>query len=306
MKKEWMRFILVLVFIIILFYFFSLPEILNSKENLFLSPHLSTKKQNINQNLFSDESFAKTRIGMANPAAIYCMEMGYKCEMRNQIGYVVFPDSSECTQWDFLQGLCGQEFSYCAQQGYDLIIKDDGRNPLTPEYAVCVSNGIEVGSVTELTNLMGLSGTKISPVSELSKETKTKENNLPEPNSLPESFDWRNYLGYNWVSSVKDQGSCGSCWAHSSIGLIESIYNVNTNHPQLNLDLSEQYFLSDFILYNTCCGGDPATPYKKWQSLILGSFLKNVCLMVMEIIKMDVNVVVTMRFVMKKCALIVF
>ena len=32
----------------------------------------------------------------------------------------VFPDGTECEECEFLSGRCGQEHSYCAQQGYTL------------------------------------------------------------------------------------------------------------------------------------------------------------------------------------------
>ena len=40
-------------------------------------------------------------------------------------------------------------------------------------------------------------------------------------NAAPASYDWRNY---NRVSPVKDQGSCGSCWAFSTVANLEGLY----------------------------------------------------------------------------------
>jgi putative hemolysin len=58
---------------------------------------------------------------MANPAAVYCEGLGYKTEPRETAegtdAACVFPEDSECGQWDFLSGRCGQEFTYCLQQG---------------------------------------------------------------------------------------------------------------------------------------------------------------------------------------------
>lgn len=56
---------------------------------------------------------------------------------------------------------------------------------------------------------------------------------------LPNSWDWRNVHGENWLTSVKDQGSAGTCWAHSNVGTLESQINLYYNQ-HINLDLSEQ------------------------------------------------------------------
>ena len=67
--------------------------------------------------------------------------------------------------------------------------------------------------------------------------------------TLPTSFDWRNWNGKNWVSPVKDQAQCGSCWAFSAIGSVEAKHNLTfpAAMDTPNIDLSEQQLLS--------CGG---------------------------------------------------
>jgi C1A family cysteine protease len=66
---------------------------------------------------------------------------------------------------------------------------------------------------------------------------------IPLVENLPDSFDWRDNNG-NWVTPVKDQGACGSCWAFSALGIVESWWRIRNNNPDLKIDLSEQYLLS--------------------------------------------------------------
>lgn len=44
-------------------------------------------------------------IGMANPAAVYCIEQGGKLDMREErggtAGYCMFPDGSEKEEWEY-------------------------------------------------------------------------------------------------------------------------------------------------------------------------------------------------------------
>jgi len=86
---------------------------------------------------------------------------------------------------------------------------------------------------------------------------------LPEPITLsgdpPSSWDWRNIDGKDYTSPIRDQGNCGSCYAFGPISALETIYNIQNNDPDLDIDLSEQFLVScsyGFPYMNKgCCGG---------------------------------------------------
>jgi C1A family cysteine protease len=63
---------------------------------------------------------------------------------------------------------------------------------------------------------------------------------LGNSNSLPISVDWRT-VGGGKVTSVKDQGSCGSCWTFTTAGVYESLLLIG-GRPN-PIDLSEEYVL---------------------------------------------------------------
>ncbi|OAY68564.1 Ananain [Ananas comosus] len=66
--------------------------------------------------------------------------------------------------------------------------------------------------------------------------------------SVPQSIDWRDSGA---VTSVKNQGRCGSCWAFASIATVESIYKIKRGNL---VSLSEQQVLDCAVSYG-CKGG---------------------------------------------------
>ncbi|MBN3280404.1 CATS protein, partial [Polyodon spathula] len=98
---------------------------------------------------------------------------------------------------------------------------------------------------------------------------------LPPNASMPLTMDWR--LG-GFVSEVKNQGSCGSCWAFSSVGALEGQLKKTTGHlvslsPQNLVDCSWRYgnhgchggLMSKAFLYiegNKGIDSEAAYPYK--------------------------------------------
>ncbi len=91
--------------------------------------------------------------------------------------------------------------------------------------------------------------------------------NVAQPTrDIPSSWDSRNY---NWITSVKNQGSYGSCWAHAAMGSIEA-YMIKEGIPvgtgsaattSLNLSETQHCFFNFSSAYDAegMLTGDKAT-----------------------------------------------
>jgi MYXO-CTERM domain-containing protein len=80
-------------------------------------------------------------------------------------------------------------------------------------------------------------------------------------------FSWKDVGGVNWVTPIRDQGACGSCYTFGAIAAVEVQFRWLlglSNHP---VDLAEQEVIS-CIPYDSCGNGGTAEQ--------VGMYLKNV------------------------------
>ena len=83
---------------------------------------------------------------LPNPSAVYCVEQGYRYETiteedGSQIGVCKLTLGLECKAWDFFNGKCGQEYTYCEKHGGKIETVDTGCS-FSSVCAVCVlTNG---------------------------------------------------------------------------------------------------------------------------------------------------------------------
>jgi len=97
---------------------------------------------------------------------------------------------------------------------------------------------------SQLKQLLGLSSLSLKDTSNYKKSNNT---------SLPTSFDWRD-KSPNCVHPIRDQGQCGSCWAHAASEVLSDKFCIFTNGTT-NVVLAPQDLVSCDWLDHGCNGG---------------------------------------------------
>jgi C1A family cysteine protease len=89
----------------------------------------------------------------------------------------------------------------------------------------------------------------------------------PEPSSqaaAPAYFSWGDNYGRNWMSPIKNQASCGSCWAFATAGIFEARLRINSNKPNMWVDVSEENMVSCWK--GSCDGADASWVMSYFQT----------------------------------------
>ena len=79
---------------------------------------------------------------------------------------------------------------------------------------------------------------------------------LPKKNP-PESWDWRDVDGHDWMTQPQKQGMCGNCWAFGMTGMFEARIKIANDLPDDRSwpDLSQQFLTSCNIVGQRGCAG---------------------------------------------------
>lgn len=202
-----------------------------------------------------------------NPAAKYCEILGYEYVIEKdstgaEFGTCILPDGSKVDAWDFYTGKVKQEYSYCAKYGYNTEIRATKMLGDTLDCLYCTkAKGLRSAEDVSVEDLMKANGDYIEEVQFDAEEDfhkpslRSKLSGIEIVPNLPETYDSRSF---DLIGGIKNQGSCGSCYAFAAAACTEISYNrFSGSHGSNKKVLSESFMvwcLSDGVDLAQCNG----------------------------------------------------
>jgi inhibitor of cysteine peptidase len=116
----------------------------------------------------------------------------------------------------------------------DLVYARPWRKQDVENIQLKIETGDALPEVMDLSDPYAVSET----VPNANQKSLAQTSSLKEETSLPSSYDWRTYGA---VPDIRDQGSCGSCFAFGTVGIMESAMKIS---GWSMTDLSEQFLVS--------------------------------------------------------------
>lgn len=115
---------------------------------------------------------------------------------------------------------------------------DQAMSPSTGVASAALTTGHAYGDLSDPVAMRNRAVTLTTPIS---------------GDTLSPALDYRNYNGKNYVTPVKNQGNCGSCWAFAATAVLESKILLRNGETT---DLSEQQQVSLNTAMGGCAGGN--------------------------------------------------